>query len=135
MTNLEPGAYPITIRIKNGILLVQCGDLGITVSRNFDLIRASKDIGDLYFEVFRKVADEIERRKTDKRPLPSPTITKLAHSHEEKFDVTISVAAQISGFPEHTLRTLSKEELPCFKTRKGHRRYRKSDLLKLVRRE
>jgi hypothetical protein len=133
MANIDPGAYPITIRIKDGILLVQCGDLGITVSRNFDLIHGARDIGELYFDVFKRVSDEISRRAREGKTLPSPTLSKTIKPAEEKFDVPISAAADITGLPEHTLRRLSKEDLPCFKTPKGHRRYRSSDLLRIAR--
>ena len=133
MANFDPGSYPVTIRIKDGILLVQCGDLGITVSRNFDLIHGARDIGELYFDVFKRVSEEVSRRTREGKALPSPTISKAVRAEQEKFDVSISIAAQMTGLPEHTLRRLSKEDLPCFKTPKGHRRYRSSDLLRIAR--
>ena len=129
MGNFNVGAYGIVLRILNGYVVATSPEFGITITKRFDEVRKSEDIGGLYFDLFKKIGDEIENRKRKKRLIPTPKAPLSLVPKGEAPTLSISDVARILQTSADTVRRLvADQKLKCTLTRGGHRRFKSSDV-------
>ena len=129
MGNFNVGAYGIVIRILNGYLVASAPEFGITVTKRFDEVRKSEEIGALYLDLLKKITDEIQKRQRLKQSIPVAKAPISLVPKGEPPTLSVSEVARILGTSQDTVRRLvTDQKLKCIFTRGAHRRFRASDV-------
>jgi excisionase family DNA binding protein len=127
--NFNVGAYGIVLRILNGYIVVTAPEFGITITKRFDDVHKTEDIGALYLDMLKKIGDDVKRRQKHNQSVPSPKVPIDLVPKNDPPTLTIKDAARILCTSEDTVRRLvSDQKIKCIYTRGGHRRFRYSDL-------
>ncbi len=129
MGNFNVGAYGIVLRILNGYLVASAPEFGITITKRFDEVRRSEEIGALYLDLLKKVTEDIQKRQRLKQTIPVPKTPLDLVPKSEPPTLSISDVARMLETSQDTVRRLvSDRKLKCIFTRGGHRRFRSSDI-------
>jgi excisionase family DNA binding protein len=131
--NFIEGKYGVILRIVHGYLIASSPEFGITVTKKFDQIRKSEEIGKLYLDVLAKVSDEIKRRTQTGKPIPEPKKIIDLLPKSDAPTLTVADVARMLETSQDTVRRLVEDEsLTCTLTRGGHRRFRPSEIEKYI---
>lgn len=128
--------YPIVIRQNLGFLTITVPDLNIVMAEEFPvsgklekhfLMKVARSIGLTWLKVDKQI-----KRKQARLRKPSPTKNIMSPLFKNK-PINTPEAARILGVSENTLRRMvSRKQISCIKTAKGHRRFTESTLKKWV---
>jgi len=129
MGNFNPGAYGVILRIVQGYIIVTSPEFNITISKRFDEIRKSEEIGKLYLDLVAKVTEEIKRRTQLGKAIPTPKKVPDLMPKNDPPHLTVADVARILETSQDTVRRLVDDnKLKCTLTRGGHRRFRAADI-------
>ena len=133
MANFHPGSYGIILRIINGYLVASSPEFGITITKRFDEIKKREEIGTLYFDLFDKIAAAMKAKISAGKPLPEPKKSLDMLPKNDPAILSVSRVAEILETSQDSVRRLVDDgSLKCVLTRKGHRRFRMSEVEKFL---
>ncbi len=113
----------------NGYLIASAPEFGITISKKFDEIRKSEEIGALYLDLLKKVTEEIQKRQRLKQNIPTPKPPIELTPKGDPSTLTVRDVASILQISQATVRRLVEDrKLKCNRTRGNHRRFRYSEI-------
>lgn len=132
----SPFDYPIVIKQVNGILTFSVPDLNIFLATNTptskDLSKDyvtnySSELGKKIIQAWGKINSELKKHESAKWRPPEVSRIKNTVSKSKKVKEIYSIndLVEILNLSENTIRRLSPNDLPYFKTSGGHRRYKK----------
>jgi hypothetical protein len=128
--------YPIVVKQVNGMLTFSVPDLNIflatTAPTSKDLSRDyvteySSELGKKIIQAWGKINAELKKHESVKWRPPEVSRIKNTVSREKKVKeiLLISDLVEILSMSENSIRRISPQDLPYFKTSGGHRRYKK----------
>jgi hypothetical protein len=132
----SPFQYPIIIKEVHGMLTFSIPDFNIFLSMNAPtsndlkkdyVTKFSESLGRKILQSWGKINEELKKHENAKwRP---PEISKIKNTVTKDKKVkeifTISDLVVILDMSENSIRRLSPQDLPYYKTSGGHRRYKK----------
>lgn len=129
MGNFKAGQYSVLLRIINGYLVASSPEFGITVTKRFDEIRKMEEAGKVYFDVLKKITEEVDRRKLKNERLPEPRKALDLVPKGEPPSLSVTDVAKILQVGPDTVRRLAdNRKLKCSMTPGGHRRFKVSEI-------
>jgi excisionase family DNA binding protein len=127
--NFNVGAYGVVLRILNGYIVATAPEFGITISKRFDEIRKSEEIGALYLDLLKKVTEEIQKRQRLKQNIPQAKPPIELTPKGDPASLTVRDVASMLQISQATVRRLVEDKkLKCTVTRGSHRRFRYSEI-------
>jgi len=128
---LSPAHYPIVIRQSGPAVRAINYDFGIEIAEYpvTDETEAILQIARLIQAVRLRISEHLNSLERAKKNHPIPLSTEEILSPKTRDALSIQEAAKLLGEAPHTLRRMADdEEIKSHRTRKGHRRFLRSDL-------
>lgn len=130
LSTFKPESYPIIIQVIQGYLSAYQPDFDYRIMEPY----RPQDIGQtemLILKIRRELMNKVKLLGNAQPPLPSKSKTILDIADPQT--LTTKDAALILQVSDMTIVRYADEGLlPCKKTPKGHRRFKKSDLIALI---
>lgn len=123
-SKINPGNFPVILKIIDGYLVLSSAEFGLILKKRFDSFRKAEEIGNLYFDMIRKIDEEIAGRLRRKERIPEPKKLNQVLPVEASTVYSVREMSRVLSVSEDTIRRMADEgTLKCKLTRGGHRKF------------
>ena len=131
LATFKPEEYPIVVQVIKGYLSIYQPDFDYRVMEPF----RAQDVGQTEMLILKMRRELVSKAKmfVDQSKLPSPSKTKAIMADPDPTILSTKDVSRILGVSDMTVvRLADAGTLACKKTPKGHRRFKRSDVQKIL---